>query len=176
MRKFAWLGLLMLSVCLAGCVGTYKSIEAQYPPVSPEHSRLNLEIVNPKGFDKKELESLRKLIISELQKRGIAVVDDTERPKLTVKIVNFNKENKTLKKGGVIVLSIPGPGAIVGAYAAHLSNIVNWNSIDLRVFLEEKGKTTEFKEFQEYQEKFNNWKDMKLFIARRIADAVYYAH
>jgi hypothetical protein len=160
MKKMVWFGLLM--VCLAGCGGTYKSVEGYYPPVPQSVSKLVLEINSPEGVDKKESESFQELIILELEKRGFVITPDAKR-RLVVKIVKLDKESmvsRTAKSTTFVLFGVP------------LQNTSS-NALVVRVFLDDKGKTTEFKEFQEFKESTKSWEDLKWLVARRIADAVY---
>lgn len=161
MKKMVWFGFLL--VCLAGCSGgTYKSVEGYCPPVPQSVSKLALEINSPEGVDKKESESFQELIILELEKRGFVITPDAER-RLVVKIVKLDKESmasRTVKWTAFLF------------FAAPLQNTSS-NALVVRVFLEDKEKTTEFKEFQEFKESTKSWEDLKWLVARRIADAVY---
>lgn len=152
---------------LAGCGSTYKQTEVEYP-ISPytKYKALNLEIVSPEGTDKDDLKSFKELIISALQKRGIDIVDNIEKPKLIVEIIELDKES-VIKRGlkWALIINIPGP------WVNNTSNVAT-----VKVSIKDKEKTIEFKEFQEFKESIRNWEDLKRTVANRIADAVYFAH
>lgn len=168
MKKLFFIGFLVgMLLWLIGCGGTYKSIEVEYPN-SPytKYKMLNLEIVSPSGTDKEELKSFKELIISALQKRGISVVDDTEKPKLVVEIIKLNKESG-IKRGlkWVLITQVPGPW---------VNNTSNVAAVKVSI-IKGKEKVVEFKEFQEFKESIRDWEDLKKTVANRIADAVYFA-
>jgi hypothetical protein len=161
MKKMVWFGFLL--VCFAGCSGgTYKSIEGYCPPVSQSSSRLAFKIDSPEGVDQKELENFKELTVFELEKRGFVITPDAER-KLVIQVVKLDKESMASR--------ITKRAAFMG-YGVPLQNTSS-NALVVQVFLEDKGKTTEFKEFQEFKESTKSWEDLKWLVARRIADAVY---
>jgi hypothetical protein len=160
LKKLIWFGILASLVCLVGCGGTYHSIEVSYSPVPKEHSQLALEIISPEKADKKEIENFRELIISALRKRGIGVVNDVNKPVLTVKIVEFRKD--ILDKNARDFLGPP--------FGYKTTNLIN-----IHLFLKDKAETIEFPEFKEFKESIRDWGDMKVALANRIADAVYFA-
>lgn len=56
------------------------------------------------------MKSFKELIISALQKRGIGVVNDIDKPKLIVEIIELDKESvikRSLK--WALIINIPGP-------------------------------------------------------------------
>lgn len=162
MKKLVLVGMLLW---LAGCGGTYKSIAVEYP-VSPyaKYKELNLEITSPEDADKDELKSFEELIGSALQKRGIKLREGNESPKLSVEIINFNKDSKILRFALTLAIGVP--------FTQYTSN-----AIELKVSIKNKEKVIEeFHEFQEFQESIKDWEDLKKTVANRMADAVYFAH
>jgi len=159
---------IMMLLWLNSCAGTYKHIEVEYPPLSPyaKYKTISLEVVSPKDADKEEIKSFKELIISAFQKRGISVVDDIERPKLVVEIMELSKES-VIKRGIKWALAI----YIGGPWIQNTSNAVT-----VKVSMKDKGKVIEFKEFQKFKESIRDWEDFKKTVANRIADAVYFAY
>lgn len=173
-KQLILIGILAMALTV-GCGGTYKQIEVEYP-ISPyaKYKALNLEITSPEPQEeadayKEELKSFRELVISALQKRGIAIVDGSaEKPTLSIEILKFFKDSKTARIVATAVWWALAPGPNLTLYTD--------NAIEVKVSIKDKEKTVEFKEFQEYKEKIKDWEDLKRTVANRIADAVYYSH
>ena len=169
MRKLIWLGILMLPVWLTGCqkyhVGkTYKSLPTAYPVSPTKYGKLNLMVKAPENVNKEELENFKELIVLALEVRGITVVDvrNSELPELAIEVLKLNKEGlptKFLRRE-----LVPGP------WVQETSN-----ALQVKVLLTDKERVSEFKEFQDFKESVENWEDLKIAVANRIADAVYFA-
>ena len=172
MRKLVLISLLIIAALwLNGCGGgTYKQIEVEYPPISPyaKYKTLNLEIIGSEEMDKKEVESFKETIVSALRKRGIVTANNKEFPVLTIEILGFSKDSKTMKTAGTVLIWLFTPAPPLTAYTS--------NTIEVRVSIKNKGETVEFKEFQEFKESIKDWEDLKRTVANRIADALYFAH
>lgn len=172
MTRLALIGILVGAVLSAGCGGTYKHIEVEYP-ISPytKYKALNLEIISPEGTDKDDLKSFKELIISTLQKKGgITIVGDKKFPVLTVEVVKFFKDSRVARNIGTVALWMLVPAPPLDLYTS--------NAIEVKVSIKgNKGEIlNEFKEFEEFKEKIKDWEDLRRTVANRIADAVYFAH
>jgi hypothetical protein len=173
--SIAWL--ILLLAAMSGCgVAIHTGIDSLKPGLNKtetlaypasQYPELQLAVSGTENVNKKELENLKALIIEALKiKGGTVIVENDKTPKLVVEVLEISKESAATK-GLKLAIAEFLPGPILQTTS---------NAIEIKVFMEEKGKIKEFTEFQEFKEKMRDWEEMKKAVANRIADAVYFAH
>jgi hypothetical protein len=151
----------------ASCAGTYEPVPVDLPPISPQarHATIGgVHVSAVSGVSLKELDDFDRLIRLELKRRGIQVEPLSGRPMLRVEVRNLNAESQaTVQLRKQLTFWVGGPW----------SNLTT-NDLEVHSRMESDGRIID--RFHTFCETMKDWEALKASVARRVADAVYYAY
>jgi hypothetical protein len=156
---------IILGVLSAGCAGTYRPVEYDMPSIpsdSPYAVISGVQVTAKEGVSNQEMNDFDVALRRALERRGIRVDLFSDAPLLNVQLHRLHAESPAwYATKYALGISIPGSSS---------------NAITVQMETWRHGRLLKrFDEFDEYREKTPSWEAMKLSVANRIADALFYA-